>query len=178
MGILGKALFVWRFLWAKLRHPGLETHGFVFLENDVTFKIEKGGLVVLKNRVYVKKGVVFECASGGKILVGEGCVVGYYASINCRQKIEFGVKTMIGHCATVFDVFHHTPKDGFFSESGYADGETIIGDDVMVGAKATVGGDVKIGHGTLIAANAVVHSDLPEFVVVGGVPARIIKERT
>lgn len=50
-----------------------------------------------------------------------------------------------------------------------------IGDDVWIGANATVLPGVAIGHGAVVAAGAVVTRDVPAMTVVGGVPARVIK---
>ncbi len=52
-----------------------------------------------------------------------------------------------------------------------------IGHDVWVGARAVIMDGVTVGHGAVIAANAVVTKDVPPYAVVGGVPARIIKYR-
>lgn len=52
----------------------------------------------------------------------------------------------------------------------------VIGDKVWIGANATVLPGVTIGKGAIVAAGAVVHRDVPPFTVVGGVPARILRE--
>lgn len=63
-------------------------------------------------------------------------------------------------------------------DSGYQEYKSIeIGSDVWIGANATVLDGVKIGHGVVIAAGAVVTKDVPAYAVVGGVPAQIIKFR-
>lgn len=53
-----------------------------------------------------------------------------------------------------------------------------IGHDVWIGARAIILDGVNIGNGAVIAAGAVVTKDVPDFAIVGGVPARIIKYRT
>ena len=50
-----------------------------------------------------------------------------------------------------------------------------IGNDVWIGAHATILAGVTIGNGAVIAAGAVVTKDVPANTVVGGVPAKIIK---
>ncbi|WP_129990606.1 CatB-related O-acetyltransferase [Rahnella sp. CFA14(1/10)] len=55
--------------------------------------------------------------------------------------------------------------------------ETVIGSDVWVGASAIVMQGLKIGHGSIIGAGAVVTKDVPPFAIVGGVPAKIIRYR-
>lgn len=54
---------------------------------------------------------------------------------------------------------------------------TYIGCDVWIGVNATILGGVKIGHGAVVGAGAVVTKDVPPYAVVGGVPAKIIKYR-
>lgn len=56
-------------------------------------------------------------------------------------------------------------------------GDTIIGNDVWLGYGATVMPGVKIGNGAIIAAKAVISKDVPDYAIVGGNPARIIRMR-
>lgn len=52
-----------------------------------------------------------------------------------------------------------------------------IGNDVWIGARSIILGGIKIGTGAIIAANSVVTKDVPEFAIVGGTPAKLIKYR-
>lgn len=53
----------------------------------------------------------------------------------------------------------------------------FIGNDVWIGSRAVILDGVTIGNGAVVAAGAVVTKDVPEYAVVGGVPAKIIKYR-
>lgn len=55
--------------------------------------------------------------------------------------------------------------------------QTVIGDDVWIGTRAIIMPGVKIGNGVVIGAGAVVTKDTPDYAVVGGVPAKILKFR-
>jgi len=55
--------------------------------------------------------------------------------------------------------------------------EVIIGNDVWIGTSSIILDGVKIGNGAVIAAGSVVTKDVPDYAIVGGVPARIIKYR-
>lgn len=65
-----------------------------------------------------------------------------------------------------------------FTEQKYIENRcAIIGNDVWIGEDAFIVGGVRIGDGAIIGAHAVVTKDVPDYAVVGGVPARIIKYR-
>lgn len=55
--------------------------------------------------------------------------------------------------------------------------ETSIGHDVWTGARVFVRDGVRIGNGAIVAAGAVVVKDVPDYAIVGGVPARVIRLR-
>lgn len=52
-----------------------------------------------------------------------------------------------------------------------------VGNDVYIGYGATVIGPCRIGNGAVVAAGAVVTKDVPNFAIVGGVPAKVIRYR-
>ena len=55
--------------------------------------------------------------------------------------------------------------------------EAHIGHDVWIGARAILLGGVRIGNGAVVGAGAVVTKDVPDYAIVGGVPAKIIRMR-
>lgn len=78
--------------------------------------------------------------------------------------------------------FLYSPQFGMLENGqkrGYNrfDTECIIGNDVWIGCNAVICRDVKIGDGAVIAAGAVVTKDVAPYTIVGGVSARIIKQR-
>ncbi|MFE5097895.1 CatB-related O-acetyltransferase [Streptomyces sp. NPDC056638] len=56
-------------------------------------------------------------------------------------------------------------------------GDTVVGNDVWFGYRATVMPGVRIGDGAIIAAGAVVTADVPPYTIVGGNPAKPIRQR-
>jgi virginiamycin A acetyltransferase len=56
-------------------------------------------------------------------------------------------------------------------------GDTVIGHDVWIGAEALILPGVRIGHGAVIGTRAVVSRDVPDYAVVAGNPARVVRQR-
>lgn len=56
-------------------------------------------------------------------------------------------------------------------------GDITIGNDVWIGYEAVILSGVTIGDGAIIASRAVVTKDVPKYAIVGGVPAKVIKNR-
>ncbi|MFI5783386.1 CatB-related O-acetyltransferase [Nocardia sp. NPDC051570] len=55
--------------------------------------------------------------------------------------------------------------------------DTVIGSDVWLGYRTTVMPGVRVGHGAIVATGSVVVGDVPDYAIVGGNPARIIRYR-
>src|SRR5206468_239888 len=55
--------------------------------------------------------------------------------------------------------------------------DTEIGSDVWVGYQAHIAGGVRVGHGAVVGTRAVVFSDVPDYAVVAGNPARLVRYR-
>lgn len=74
--------------------------------------------------------------------------------------------------------FFYSPEFGYVKEEKISRGKLIVGNDVWVGRNAIiVPGVDRIGDGAVIGAGAVVTKDVPDFAVVAGNPAKIIKYR-
>lgn len=55
--------------------------------------------------------------------------------------------------------------------------KVMIGNDVWIGARVMILPGVRIGDGVIIGAGAIVTKDVPDYAIVGGVPAKILKYR-
>lgn len=78
-----------------------------------------------------------------------------------------------------YRTFSTYPFQRVFFKENYngSKGNIIIEDDVWIGERVTVLSGVTIHKGALVAAGAVVVSDVPSYAIVGGVPAKVIKYR-
>ena len=124
------------------------------------------------------------CAGGNfnpEIHIGENCCLGNWNHITATNSIRIGNNLLTGKWVTITDNSHgDTERDVLkiapLMRVVTSKGPVIIGDNVWIGDKATILPGVTIGDGAVIAANAVVTKDVPAYSVVGGNPARIIKQ--
>lgn len=70
-----------------------------------------------------------------------------------------------------------TVEDKFVDGVNLYDQPVVIEDDVWIGANVTILKGVTIGHGSVVAAGAIVTKSFPPYSVIGGVPAKLIKKR-
>ena len=111
------------------------------------------------------------------IQIGEDCLIGEYSVIRGQGGVTIGDRVYTSPFTQIIAVNHvfDDPKQPFVEQGITAEG-IIIEDDVWLGAGAIITDGVRVGRGAVVAAGAVVTKDVPAHTVVGGVPAKIIKE--
>ena len=115
------------------------------------------------------------------IEIGEGCLINHNNVLQAGKvdgKIKIGNYVHTGANVMII-AFNHAfdTREVPTIKQDYYDADVIIGDDVWIGGGSIILAGVTIGKGAIVAAGAVVNSDVPEYSIVGGVPAKIIKER-
>lgn len=112
---------------------------------------------------------------GRHIELGEN----FYANMNCTfldvNYIIFGDNVMIGPDASFYTAGH--PTDANVRNTGLEFGLPItVEDNVWIGGHATILPGVSIGENAIVAAGSVVTKDVPKNTIVGGNPAKIIRQ--
>lgn len=126
------------------------------------------------DNVNIESGAHF--AMGGGILIGSGSGLG----VNCfvHGPLKIGDNVMMGPDVTILTHTHNIERTDIpMGQQGSRTAEVVIGNDVWIGMRSIIMPGVRIGDGVVIGAGAVVTKDVPDFAIVGGVPARIIKYR-
>ena len=102
--------------------------------------------------------------------IGDGCYI--------QGRVIMGDDIMMAPEVAIIATNHRYDKTDIpMNQQGKVDATVIIGNDVWLGYRSIICAGVKIGSGAIIAAGAVVTNDVPEYSVVAGVPARVIKKR-
>lgn len=120
-------------------------------------------------------GPGFNCDYGLNIHVGDRFLANYNVTILDVREVNIGNDVMIGPGTLISTVGHPLSPKGRRNHLGIAKPVTI-GNDVWIGGNVTILPGVTIGNNVVVAAGAVVTKDVPDNCLVGGIPARKIKD--
>ena len=117
--------------------------------------------------------------SGRSLSIGDNSGLGINFSVMGGGKIVIGKNVMIGPDVLLVTSNHDfSSTDTCMIEQGSKTPEKItIGDDVWIGARAIILKGVAIGSGAIVGAGAVVTKAVPDWAIVAGNPARVLKSR-
>ncbi|WP_439937227.1 acyltransferase [Nocardia sp. N13] len=176
--------------WLFLAGPNFRVKGakltagrFVTVGPDVIIdSISKSG-VTLGDRVTIDRGALLRGSGvyrnlGEGIKIGDRSAVGAYNVILGQGGVEIGRDCLIGPHVTIVSENHvisdpHVP----IREQGEERRRTVIGDDVWIGAGATILAGAVVGSGVVVAAGSVVRGSIEPNVIVAGTPARVLRRR-
>lgn len=126
-------------------------------------KIGKDSFIHMGTRFYYPAGVK----------IGKGTIIGDRCFLDGRAPLVIGDNVDIASQVLIYNSEHDIHSENFAPING----EVEIGDYVFIGPRAIILPGVKIGKGAIVAAGAVVTSNVKDYEIVGGVPAKQIGER-
>lgn len=138
----------------------------MYLKHNISSTVRLGNIEVIGNvsideQTYINHGTVLSSGERSKVTIGRYCAIGRYVHISAKT--------------------HSLPiptADENYPIHDHLEADISIGDYVWIGDKAFVREGVKIGNYAIIASNSVVLSDVKDFEIVGGVPAKHIRFNT
>jgi len=118
-------------------------------------------------------------SSEGDLIIGNNVFLNYSCFLSAdRSKITIGNDCLFANNVTVWCSNHdYTDKTKLIREQDRLMKEINIGNDVWIGSHAILLPGVNINDGSVIAAGSVVTKNVPQYTVVAGVPAKVIKQR-
>jgi acetyltransferase-like isoleucine patch superfamily enzyme len=136
-------------------------------------------------------GELLTFAHGGEIQIGDWCYVGEGTRIWSASRVTIGDRVLIAHNVNIFDSLTHPISararhkqfrmivtSGHPKEINLGEMPINIASDAWIGANAIILRGVMIGTGGIVGAGAVVTRNVPAYTIVGGNPARPIRELT
>lgn len=140
-----------------------------------SLQIKDGSLALGQLNVFTDG---FDIEVKGALSIGTKNYFNKNVKIVCLEKITIGDNNIIADSVHFYDHDHNFADAGRpVREQGYVTRPITVGDNVWIGAKATILKGVTIGHGAIIGASAVVTKDVPANAIVVGNPGRILKIR-
>lgn len=168
----------------KLRHKYLISIGRTLTlgDNVEINALSKHGVkigdnvTILKNTIIECTGVIRELGEG--IEIGNNVGISQSCFIQVRGQVKIGSHVIMGPGVSIFSENHNTGNtEEYIINQGASRQGVTIEDGVWLGAKCTILDGVTVGQHSIVAAGSVVTKDIPPYSIVGGVPAKLIKNR-
>ena len=153
----------------------------------------------LANRIYLKIGYNFlrelylrkSCKEVGIKVLPQGEVTGFHKNVTIKDNCSFNGMKILGTAEIVFGNYLHSGQNiTIITDNHNYDSDisipydkirirkpVIIKDFVWLGHGVIIMGGITIGEGVIVAAGSVVTKSIPDYAIVGGNPAKIIKYR-
>src|SRR5271168_4776246 len=118
-----------------------------------------------------------------RIEIGDDVSFSEGVHISCIERISIGKGVLFGSHVYVSDHNHGIykgpvqshPQEPPLQRQLGGGGVVEIGDHVWIGDNVVIVGPITIGRGSIVGANSVVRTNVPEFTMVGGIPASVLK---
>ena len=150
------------------RGRGSKIYGSVRMDTPPYRKFSLGRHSVVESFCCINNAV-------GDVIIGDHTRIGIHNTI--IGPVSIGNHVNLAQGITVTALNHNfTDTSKRIDEQGISTKQVTIGDDVWIGANAVILPGVTIGRHVVVAAGAVVTKDVPDNCIVGGVPAKVIKQ--
>lgn len=113
----------------------------------------------------------FICDFGNRVKFGKGVFINHSAILSASGGIEFEDGVMVAPGVRIATINHDMNE----RHTTYTYGKVTIKKNAWLGMNVTICPGVTVGRYAVVAAGAVVTKDVPDYAVVGGVPAKVIR---
>jgi len=110
--------------------------------------------------------------------IADAAYIGHFARITAVNEVVIGEEAMVADRVYVSDTGHvYEDVTRPIKRQGLRDGRRVeIGRGAWICIGAVIVGNVRVGEGAVVGANAVVTQDVPDFTVVAGNPAQVVRQ--
>lgn len=176
--VYGQRLKVFE-LRKKNKHVNIHISNQIICEHENSIEIGNNVNIGANNVLCVMNGYLGNQSRNTKLLIGENTYIGELNNIRATLgDIIIGSNCLISQHISIFSSDHSINKGELIKNQPWlTKGDVVIEDDVWIGASVQILSGVRIGKGAVIAAGSLVNKDVAPYTVVGGVPAKLLKER-
>lgn len=133
--------------------------------------------IYIGKRVRIFPHLRMEVHQSGKIILEDEVVIAQNVHITAGDTLVIGQKTVILANAFVTDIHHdYQELDRHILEQKYLIQKTKIGENCFIGMGAAILPGTQLGKQCIVGSNAVVKGVFPDYCVIAGIPAKIIKK--
>lgn len=149
---------------------------YSYLGKSISLVGAKG--ITIGNRVRIYPGNRMETHDGGMIIIQDGCSIAQNFHITSgKTKLVIGKNTTISGNVFITNMDHeYQILDQHILNQPMIYKETIIGENCFIGYGASIQAGTILGKHCIVGTNAVVRGVFPDYSVIVGVPARVIKQ--
>jgi acetyltransferase-like isoleucine patch superfamily enzyme len=141
----------------RARRRGVETAHGVVVGKGVVFDVARGGRVVLGEGVVLADGCRFHVAAGATVTIGARSWLGDRCVVTAQRSVAIGARCMLGDEVVLVDAAPVTADvERPLREQGLAATPVVVGDDVRIGPSAALLAGATVAPGATVAAHAVV----------------------
>jgi len=171
----------WALPWQQTlqqRLAALETVNFgrhCFVAPEAKLFAEPGRDIVLGDG----SSIAADCFLHGPIDIGHGVSINHHCSLDGgRAGLIIGANTRIGPHCSIYGFDHRMALDRPINKQGVDSAGIRIGQDVWLGARVGLVDGISIGKHAVVGMHSVVTTDIPDYAIVAGNPAKIIGQRS
>jgi len=172
---------------ACIKHATTRIESYAIIQN----KTGDPSKISIGERSWIE-GYLLVFNHAGKIEIGNDSFIGRDSRVWSAKKISIGNRVLIAHNVNIHDNISH-PLDSKARHEDFKyilsnkdlqhvndlrEEEIIIEDDAWIGFNAIITKGVRIGKGAIVGAGTIITEDVPDYAIVVGNPAKIIKYTT
>jgi acetyltransferase-like isoleucine patch superfamily enzyme len=146
------------------------------VHGNVLEALDEGRLEIGEGTL-LEPGVWITAPGEARVRIGQGCFLNLGVMVAAMELVEIGDHCMFANGCFVTDANHRfdDPDTPITWQGFTTKGPTRIGDNVWCGANVVVTSGVTIGRRCVIGANSVVTTDIPDFSIAAGAPAKVLR---
>ncbi len=171
-----KIIYLFRFLIKVKFKKNINSISIVLLQKNVKIIVEKGAKIYFGKNTLIKNNTIIYAKENSEIIFGDNSSTGHHSEISVSNSVKIGDDVIMGAYTYITDSNHsYEDKSLPIRKQAMTVGKVEIENNIWLGRNVMILKDSKIGSNSVVAAGSIVTKEFDGNVVIGGIPAKIIK---